>query len=160
MIARGDAARFLGRSMVVRVATLSQRGEPHITPLWFVVDGRKFYMAPRAASPAARHVSASPNVVMLFDGERRSRRRGVRVLRIGGRARLVRRLPLPVLWRFALKYHLSSGGLRNLVQNLRTLPVRVRYYGERAGEGGVLEVSPETVEFLEVPAATASAPRT
>ena len=140
---------FLRRSMVVRLATLSPKEQPHLTPLWFVQDGGRFYMATRAASPAARDISAHPDVVLLFHAER-GRRPG-QILRIRGTARLRKSLGLRVQLRFAAKYHLSPGGLRNLLSNLGTLLVRVRYYGERTGEAGTLEVTPERFEFLPRP---------
>ena len=140
------ARRFLDRSMVVRLATLSAQGQPHITPLWFVSDGRRVYVTTRNASLAARDVTATRQVVMLFHGERAAG--PARVLRVAGRAQSGRRLRLSVLLRFALKYHLSPGGLRNLAGGLRTVPARVRYYAERYGEAGVIEVSPESAGFL------------
>ncbi len=141
--------RFLQKSMVTPLATLSARGQPHLTPLWFVYDGGKLYMNTRAASPAARDIAANPHVVLLFHAER-ARRPG-QVLRIRGTARLQKSLGLRVLLRFAAKYHFSPGGLRNLLSNLGTLLVRVRYYGERTGEAGTLEVTPESFEFLPRP---------
>ncbi len=141
--------RFLGASMIVRVATLSRNGQPHLTPLWFVEDGGRFYMGTRAASPAARDIAANPDVVLLFHAER-GRRRG-QVLRIRGTARLRKSLRLRVLWGFAAKYHLSPGGLKNLASSLGTVLVRARYYGERAEGAGTLEVTPERFEFLPPP---------
>ncbi len=141
--------RFLQKSMVTPLATLSASAQPHLTPLWFVHDGGKLYMNTRAASPAARDIAANPNVVLLFDAERG--RRSGQVLRIRGTARLRKSLGLRVLLRFAAKYHLSPGGLRNLLSHLGTLLVRVRYYGERTGEAGTLEVTPESFEFLPRP---------
>ncbi len=74
------------------------------------------------------------------------------VLRVRGQARIVKRLPFHLLARFALKYHLSPGGLANLARSLGTLSTRIRDYGERSGEAGVIEVSPESLEFLSVAA--------
>lgn len=36
-------------------------------------------------------------------------------------------------------------------QSLRTAWVRARYYGERAGEGGVIEVTPVSSEVISAP---------
>jgi hypothetical protein len=138
---------FLGRSMVVRVATLSSTGQPHITPLWFVWDQGLIYMNVRSKSPAARNILSNPAVVLLLDSEGRL---PDRVLRIRGRASLRREGPIKrrTILRSTLKYHLSRGGLRNLFRHLRTLPLRLRYYAERGGEAAVIEVLPEDAEFL------------
>ncbi len=142
-----EVHEFLGRAMVVRVATLSSKGQPHITPLWFVWDRGRIYINLRAKSPAARNISANPAVVLLLDAEGRL---PDRVLRIRGRASVRRegRIKRRAILRSALKYHLSLGGLRNLFRHLRTLPIRARYYAERGGEAAVVEVVPEAAEFL------------
>jgi uncharacterized pyridoxamine 5'-phosphate oxidase family protein len=138
---------FLGQSMVVRVATLSSKGQPHITPLWFVWDQGRIYVNLRSNSPAARNISANPEVVLLLDSEGRL---PDHVLRIRGRASVRREghIKRRTILRSALKYHLSLGGLRNLFRHLRTLPIRLRYYAERGGEAAVIEVLPEDAEFL------------
>lgn len=138
---------FLERSMVVRVATLSAKGQPHITPLWFVWDQGRIRMNVRSDSPAARNISANPAVVLLLDSEGRL---PDRVLRIRGRASVRHEGPVMrrAVLRSALKYHLSLGGLRNLFRHLRTIPIRARYYAERGGEATVIEVLPEDAELL------------
>jgi hypothetical protein len=90
----------------------------------------------------------NPEVVLLFHGER-GRRRG-RVLRIRGRAtfRTERTICAPIYALSAIRYYLSPGGMANTVRNRRKFGVRARYYGERAGEGGVIEVIPESAEFV------------
>jgi hypothetical protein len=98
-----------------------------------------------------RDLMLNPEVVLLFDGDR-GRRRG-RVLRIRGRARFraERSICVPVYALSALRYYLSPGGMANTIRNRHKFAVRTRYYGERAGEGGVIEVVPETAEFLKNP---------
>jgi len=144
-----EVRAFVARSMVARVATLSRKGEPHITPLWFVCDQETIYMTTREASPAARNISMHPAVVLLFDVERGPG--SDRVLRIRGRAivskesGLLRRIAL----RVGRKYYLCPGGLRNLLAHCQKLPLMRRYYGERRGQAGVIEVEPEGAEFLK-----------
>ena len=140
--------RFLGRSMIVRIATLSPAGNPDIIPLWFVTFGGRIYMTTRSENPTVRDLMRNPEVVLLFHGDR-GRRRG-RVLRIRGRAtfRTVRTICAPIYALSAIRYYLSPGGMTDTFRNRRKFAVRARYYGERAGEGGVIEVVPESAEFV------------
>lgn len=144
-----EVRRFLPRCRVVRIATLSVKGTPHITPLWFVVADGRILMGARAESPAARNVAANPRVVLLFetaDGEAPDR-----VLRMTGTAVLHRGSAVRregVL--FARKYILSWGDLRDTFANMSRILDRVRYYAER-GNAGVIDVTPESAEFLAKP---------
>jgi general stress protein 26 len=144
-----EIRRFLDRSMVVRVATISGKGRPHLTPLWFVRKGGHLYLGTRRASAAARDLAENPRVVMLFDGERGPTRD--RILRLTGKALVRDRVSLSMIFRSALKYHLSLGGLRNLLASIGTVGKRLRYYAERGGEGCMIEVEPEAFEFLPAP---------
>lgn len=143
--------RFLSRAMVVRIATVGRSGQPHLTPLWFVREGNNICMNCRAESPAARDLATNANVVLLFEAQ--SRGRSARVLRIRGRAEFRKGVTASMVARSALKYHFSPGGLRNLLESLTQLPMKARYYGERAGEGGTIRVTPESAEFLVKPQA-------
>lgn len=139
--------RFVSRCMVVRVATLSAAGVPHLTPLWFVQAGGDFYMNTRTASPAARDIAANGDVVLLFEKEHSRSRR---VLRIRARATFStgEQFSPGILARFALKYYLNPGGAGDMVRNLRTVPARLLYYRERAGEAGAIQAVPETAELI------------
>ncbi len=139
--------RFISKCMVVRVATLSASGLPHLTPLWFVRSGGDFYMNARSASPAPRDVAANSDVVLLFEKERG---RSTRTLRIRGRATFSpgKQFSPGILLRFARKYYLNRGGVADIARNLRTVPARLLYYRERAGEAGAMQVVPETAELI------------
>jgi nitroimidazol reductase NimA-like FMN-containing flavoprotein (pyridoxamine 5'-phosphate oxidase superfamily) len=63
---------FLRRSMNMRVATLSTSEVPHITPLRFIYDRRSIYALTRTVTLVARHIRDRPDVVLLFDAERRT----------------------------------------------------------------------------------------
>ncbi len=143
--------RFLGRSMVVRIATLSPAGNPDIIPLWFVTLRGRIYMTTRSENPTVRDLMRNPEVVLLFHAERGGGRD--RVLQVRGRAafRTERHILAPVFALSALRYYLSPGGIANTIRHRRKFGVRMRYYGERAGEGGVIEVIPESAEFLPSP---------
>jgi uncharacterized pyridoxamine 5'-phosphate oxidase family protein len=146
------ARRRIANSLVVRLATLSGASQPRLTPLWFIFDRGRFYMNTRAASPAVRDIASHPEVVLLFDRDRPGR--SSRVLRIRGRAEFrqdTKELNGRMYLFSALKYHLSLGGLRNLAAGLASWPVRLRYYKERAGEAGTIEVIPETIGFVLKP---------
>jgi nitroimidazol reductase NimA-like FMN-containing flavoprotein (pyridoxamine 5'-phosphate oxidase superfamily) len=39
--------RFIGESMVVRLATVSDSERPRVTPLWFIFESGRFYMNTR-----------------------------------------------------------------------------------------------------------------
>ena len=105
----------------------------------------------RSASPAPRDIAANGDVVLLFEKERG---RSKRALRIRGRATFSpgEQFAPAILARFALKYYLNPGGLTDIVRNLGTLPARVLYYRERAGEAGAIQVAPETAELIALSA--------
>jgi uncharacterized pyridoxamine 5'-phosphate oxidase family protein len=141
-----EVGRALTRARIVRIATLSAGWRPHLTPLWFAPFGGRLYMAVREGSPAARDITGNPQVALLF--EERDR-----VLRIRGRAvfrkeAVIRR----ELFHFTPRYFLSPGAVRDTLANLPRLRARLRYYAERGGEGGFIEVTPESAEFLPKPA--------
>ena len=143
--------RFLDRSLVLHVATLSPAGNPDIIPLWFVRFRGRVYMTTRSENPTVRDLRRSPEVVLLFRGERGSQTG--RVLQIRGRAtfRTEPRIVAPIYALSGIRYYLSPGGIANTIRNRRKFGVRTAYYRERAGEGGVIEVVPETAEFLQIP---------
>jgi general stress protein 26 len=143
--------RLIDESMIVRLATVSASGQPRVTPLWFIFEGGHFYMNTREASPAVRDILANREVVLLL--ERDKRRRSKDVLRVRGQATFHREASVnrQMYVRSALKYHFSVGGLRNLLATVRSIPIRARYYRERAGEAGTIEVIPESAEMLPKP---------
>jgi len=143
--------RFIDESMVVRLATVSGSGQARVTPLWFIFAGGRFYMNTREASPAVRDILANPEVVLLL--ERDKGRRSKDVLRLRGQATFHRGSAVnrQMYLRSLLKYHLSAGGLRNLLATVGSLPIRVLYYRERAGEAGTIEIIPESAEMLPKP---------
>ena len=146
--ARPAVRRFLRRSRIVRIATLSPAGNPDIIALWFVLFRGRIYMTTRSENPTVRDLLRNPAVTLLFDGD--GGRRSGRALRIRGRAtfRTERRICSAIYALAVARYYLSPGGIVNTLKNRRKFGVRTAYYRERAGEGGVIEVTPETAEFL------------
>ena len=143
------ARSFLRESMIARLATLSGSGSPRLTPLWFVLHRGRIYMNTRADSPAARDIRGDARVVVLFRRDRSAD--AAKTLRLIARAQFLtdsavnRRMYVGA----ALKYHLSPGGIRNFLAGLGSLRERILYYRERAGEAGTIEVTPESVEWLD-----------
>ena len=144
-------SRFLQRSTTVRIATLSPAGNADIIPLYFVRYRGRICMGTRRSNPTVRDLIENPEVVLLFHGERSRHPDGV--LRMRGRAtfRTERSARVPVYALAALRHYLAPGGIWNIVRNRHKRAVDARYKGERAGEGGVIEVVPETGEFLQLP---------
>ncbi|MCC6382275.1 MAG: nitroreductase family deazaflavin-dependent oxidoreductase, partial [Dehalococcoidia bacterium] len=145
-------ARFLRRSLIVRIATLSPAGNAGLIPLYFVHFRGRIWMTTRSENPVVRDLLRNPAVVLLFHGEKLSDQRAV--VRIRGQATFhtTRRETLPVYALAALRYYLSPGGIANTVRHWRQFRLSLRYKGERAG-GGVIEVVPESAEFLPNPLA-------
>ena len=141
---------FLGRSMVVQVATLSPKGHPFVTPLWFVVDGGEVFITTGPETWAARNLAHHPEVALLFSGEHGGR--SDRVLRLHGRATRHRGLPSwRVLWRIAAKYYVSHRALAVELRNAHRWYLRWRYYSQVKGGFGYVRVVPTAGEFLPRP---------
>ncbi len=149
-----EIREFLARSMIVRMASLSPKGQPIIRCLWFVCRQGRIYTFTAETTPTGRGICVHSDVSLLFDGERGPR--SSRVLRVRGRAvyRRERGLVARVLLRIARKYFLAAPGLRNLWAHAKTVPPAVRFYAERREEGRgqvvglIIEVVPESFEFL------------
>ncbi len=141
-----DVRRFQGRSMVVRLATLSAKSTPLLTPIWFVSEGASLYIPTGSGSLAVRNIDANPDVVALFHAENSSREN--RVLRLRGRATWSRRRPPPrLLLRFARKYYLCAGGLRSELRHVRQWGLRQRYYAQ-GGDPALIEVECIQADFV------------
>lgn len=144
-----EVGRFLARSMIARIATVSARGTPQIMPLYFVVLDGKLYMNNATTSPTVRNIQARPHVVLLFEGDRAQIRD--HCLRITGTAAfredptIMRGVSLRAVW----KYNLTLPALLSTLRNARKLPTMRRYRRERAS--GMIEVTPESAEFLRMP---------
>jgi len=142
---------FLGRSLVMRLATRSAQGNPSITPLWFVEHGGRLVATTAASTVAARNIAADPRVSVLLDGEAAGRPSVV--LRLSATAEVHPGLaPAAVLARMATKYYLSPAGARSELTHARQWGLRLRYYA--ASEGVWLAIEPTGAELLRVPAAS------
>ena len=50
-----------------KVATASASGNPHVAPLWFVVDGDDLLFITSASSIKGRHLHANPRAALVVD---------------------------------------------------------------------------------------------
>ena len=149
-----EVREFLARSMIMRMVSLSPKGQPIIRCLWFVYQHGRIRIFTSELLPTGRSVAVHPDVTILFDGERGLRSK--RLLRVRGRAvyRKERGIVVRALLGIAWKYFLSPPGLRNLLANARKIPLAVRFYAEPGWEergkglGIIMEVLPEDFEFL------------
>jgi len=138
------------RCMVARIATLSRNGRPSINPLYFVYLNGRIWLGTSDWTLAARNVKADPRVSVLFEVEQGSSDH--RVVRIRGRASLRedRKAQRSYVFRVALKYVLTPGGIQNALAHIRQLPLRRNYAAQSAAKGNscVIEVIPEQTELL------------
>ena len=149
-----EVHEFLSRSMVLRMASLSPKGQPLIRCLWFVCQQGRIYTFTGELTPTGRSISVHPDVTLLFDGE--GGPRSSRLLRVRGHAVYRREsgIVARVLLGLARKYFLTPPGLRNLLAHARKVPLAIRFYAEPGwevrgqGVGLIIEVVPESFEFL------------
>jgi hypothetical protein len=147
-----DAAvrTFLRRSMITQVATLSPKGRPFVTPLWFVAHHGVLYLTTGPETWAGKNVQQHAAVTLLFSGERVGD--ADRVLRLRGTATCHRGLPSwAVLLRVAAKYYASPRALWVELGNARRWHLRSLYYGQAKGGFGYIRVVPNAYEFLRRP---------
>jgi hypothetical protein len=141
---------FLRHSSIVCVATLSPRGRPFVTPLWFVLHRDDLYITSGYESWAGRNARIHPEVALLFQPGR-----GApvdQVLRLRGTATCCRGMPpWSVLARVAMKYSLSPRALVVELRHMAQWRLRRRYYAQAQGGAGYLRVAPGAYEFLQRP---------
>lgn len=149
-----EVRQFLSRSMIMRMASLSPKGQPIIRCLWFVCQRERIYMFTGDGTPTGRGISIHPDVTILFDGERGPP--SGQLLRMRGRAVYRREsgIVLRVMLAIIRKYFLTLPGLRNLWAHAGTVPAAARFYWEPWREargrqlGLIIEVVPESFELV------------
>jgi hypothetical protein len=145
-----DVQAFLRGSLVAQVGTLSPKGRPFVTPLWFVVDRGALYITTGVETRAGKNVALHPAVVLLFSGEHAEG--PPRCLRLRGAATCHRGLPAwRILFRVLAKYYLMPQALLSELRNARHWRLRQRYYGQARGGAGYIRVVPTAVDFLARP---------
>jgi nitroimidazol reductase NimA-like FMN-containing flavoprotein (pyridoxamine 5'-phosphate oxidase superfamily) len=137
---------FLASSFVARVATRSRSGAPALTPLWFVADGGRLFMATGRETLAARNARACPEIAVLLDGEAAGPRE--RVLLLRGSATVRDAMPSwRVMARMAWKYYV--GGAASELRHAGLWRLRGRYYGQ--AQAAVIEFLPEQASWTPAP---------
>lgn len=141
---------FLRDSMVVLVTTVSPKGRPFATPLWFVVDDGILYVTTGTATRAARNISAGSAVTLLVTGEHG--RHGRHALRLRGTATIHAGLPSwRILVRIAAKYYVAPRAMVTELTNVAKWRLRARYYAQVAGGAGYLRVLPTSADLVVRP---------
>jgi len=92
------AARLIRSARVAHLATADRNGQPHVIPVCFVFDGKRFYSPidekPKRAAPTKlkrlRNIAENPHVALVIDHYDEDWRKLAYVL-IFGRARVINR---------------------------------------------------------------------
>lgn len=64
------AAARLDEARNVWVATVRPSGQPHLVPVWFVIDGGRWYLCTAPGSVKARNLGRNPRLALaLEDGD-------------------------------------------------------------------------------------------
>ena len=57
---------FLGQTTIVRLATVTPAGRPHVAPLWFAADRDRIVIS-TLANQTIRNLSSNPDCALLVD---------------------------------------------------------------------------------------------
>ena len=75
----GELDEYLDRQRTLRLATVDERGVPHVVPLWFVWHDGAVWLNSLTRSRRHRHLrSGRPVGMVVDDGDRYGELRGVR----------------------------------------------------------------------------------
>lgn len=67
---RDEATRFLSEgTRTGKLATADRAGDPHVAPVWFVVDGADLVFTTRVDSVKGRNLRANPRAALAVDDE-------------------------------------------------------------------------------------------
>ena len=82
-------SRFIDKARVLRLATISEDGYPHVVPLCHAFDGQYLYIATDLGTRKLRNIEKNPRVAAIVDeyGEPWGRNKGIM---IQGRAEILR----------------------------------------------------------------------
>ncbi len=69
-LTRSEREEFLQQPGVLcRVATVDERGAPHVTPVWFAFEDGQIYITPRQHSAWLAHLRRDPRIALTIDEE-------------------------------------------------------------------------------------------
>jgi hypothetical protein len=66
-MSEGELGEFLGQERTCRVGTVSRDGTPHVTPLWFVWDGRAIWLNSIVRSQRWVDIERQPTISVMVD---------------------------------------------------------------------------------------------
>ena len=81
--------------VLLRIATVDEAGDPHVTPIWFIYEEGQVWFTPRKESAWLDRVRRHPRVAFTIDEEAHPYRKVV----VEGDARVVHDLGADDLWR-------------------------------------------------------------
>src|SRR5262245_61752619 len=81
---------LIRKARVARVATVDNKGMPHVVPVCPVLDGPKIYFASETTGKKIRNLRKKPSIAMVFD-EYHDSWRGLKGVMVQGRAKIVDR---------------------------------------------------------------------
>ncbi len=64
MIKRDD---FIKTQKVLRLATIDQKGTPHIVPVWYLYNAKKFYIGTNTRTEKAKNIKKNKQVGLCVD---------------------------------------------------------------------------------------------
>ncbi len=64
MIKRDD---FIKTQKVLRLATIDQKGTPHIVPVWYLYNAKKFYIGTNTRTEKAKNIKKNKQVGLCID---------------------------------------------------------------------------------------------
>lgn len=65
-----EVASFLtGRTRTAKVATTMSSGQPHVMPVWFVLDGEELVFTTGARSVKGRNLRRDPRIALVVDDD-------------------------------------------------------------------------------------------
>ena len=59
--------KFLKNQKILRLATLDKNGNPHVVPVWYLFDSKKFYIGTNSKTEKAKNVKYNSKVSFCVD---------------------------------------------------------------------------------------------
>ncbi len=82
-----EAAAFLSRPLLGRLATASPDGQPHVVPVWYLLDGEELWISSFKSTRKVVDLRRNPKCAIVIDVENAAG--GLTAVTIEGRAELV-----------------------------------------------------------------------
>ena len=59
--------KFLKTQKILRLATVDQKGTPHIVPVWYLYSGKKFYVGTNTRTQKIKNIKKNKRVSLCID---------------------------------------------------------------------------------------------